>query len=63
MLKLTLLIYLLLASTFGAYWLAKLDITKKDVNLLDVLRMVIPSILMFWFLFFLYFTSNIKLKK
>jgi hypothetical protein len=58
-----LIIYIALSGTLGAWWLASLDITKDEIDLLDVLRLVIPAVMTCWFIVPIYLLNNIKIKK
>ena len=51
--QISLCAYLIFASTYGAYYFAKNDLTKikDDITLFDVLGNVFPSIIMSWFIF------------
>jgi hypothetical protein len=42
--------YVILASTVGAYYMTKNDLSKRgsDVTLMDVILNIIPSLLLFW---------------
>ncbi len=61
--QILLITYVILSSTVGAWWLASLDITKDEIDLLDVLRLVIPAVMACWFIVPIYLLSKIKIKR
>ena len=56
-----LIVYILLAGTLGAWWLAGGD--KKEITLLDLIAWVLPSILSIWLILPLSLLDKIKIKK
>ena len=56
-----LIVYIVLASTVGAWWLAGGD--KKEITLLDVVSWILPSILAIWLILPLSLLDKIKIKK
>ena len=56
-----LIIYIVLAGTLGAWWLAGGD--KKEITLLDLIAWVLPSILAIWLILPLSLLDKIKIKK
>lgn len=56
-------IYLALSGTIGAWWLASQDVTKDEIDMLDVAMCIIPAIMMCWLLIPIYILSKIKIKK
>jgi hypothetical protein len=56
-----LIVYIVLASTVGAWWLAGGD--KKEITLLDLIACILPSILLVWMLVPFSLLDRIKIKK
>ena len=56
-----LIVYIVLASTVGAWWLAGGD--KKEITLLDVVSWILPSILFIWLILTASLLDKIKIKK
>ena len=56
-----LIIYIVLAGTLGAWWLAGGD--KKEITLLDLIAWVLPSILFIWLILTASLLDKIKIKK
>ena len=56
-----LIVYIVLAGTLGAWWLAGGD--KKEITLLDLIAWVLPSILSIWLILPLSLLDKIKIKK
>ena len=60
--QIILITYVILASTVGAWWLAKGGV-RDEVSLLDLIAWVLPSILLIWLLLPLSLLDRIKIKK
>jgi hypothetical protein len=56
-----LIVYIVLAGTVGAWWLAGGD--KKEITLLDLIAWVLPSILFIWLILTASLLDKIKIKK
>ena len=56
-----LIVYIVLAGTVGAWWLAGGD--KKEITLLDLIAWVLPSILLIWLILTASLLDRIKIKK
>ena len=56
-----LIVYIVLAGTLGAWWLAGGD--KKEITLLDLIAWVLPSILFIWLILTASLLDKIKIKK
>ena len=65
MINIILIIYLILASTFGAYWLAKEDQVCKneDITLFHIIGNVVPAVLFSWIILFFELTTRVVIKK
>lgn len=61
--QIILMVYIALASTLGAWWLASNDIHKKEITLFDIIGNIVPSIMFIWFFYPLYVLDKIKFKK
>ena len=61
-LQIILIIYIVLAGTLGAWWLAKGGV-RDEVSLLDLIPWILPSILLIWILLPLSLLDCIKIKK
>ena len=61
-LQIILIIYIVLAGTVGAWWLAKGGV-RDEVSLLDLIPWILPSILLIWILLPLSLLDCIKIKK
>lgn len=58
------IIYFVLASTIGAYYLTINDSRiKGDITLLDVMGHIFPAIILSWFLFIGFVLGKIVVKK
>lgn len=58
-------IYIILASTIGAYYMAKIDSRNcnENITLFHVLGNIFPSLILSWFLFFVYICNLIVINK
>ena len=56
-----LIVYIVLAGTVGAWWLAGGN--KKEITLLDLIAWVLPSILLIWLILTSSLLDKIKIKK
>jgi hypothetical protein len=56
-----LIVYIVLAGTVGAWWLAGGN--KKEITLLDLIAWVLPSILLIWLILTASLLDKIKIKK
>ena len=61
-LQIILIIYIVLAGTLGAWWLAKGGV-RDEVSLLDLIPWILPSILLIWILLPLSLLDRVKIKK
>ena len=60
-LQIILIIYIVLAGTVGAWWLAGGG--RNEITLLDLIACILPSILLIWILLPLSLLDRIKIKK